>query len=227
MVIADVIHPSRNFDVLFRLRNDRRVGLGRIVGAAAIIARAFGAFGVLDDIGTVVGDDVHIDFHAPLVRGIDKCLELGVSAEMWIDGGEVGHPVTVVSRRFLALAALHGLVLKDRGKPDRSRAHPLNVIQPFDEAHEIPAVIEAFMRRIVPVLHPVAVDAAFVILDVAVFKAVGQHEVDHLVFRQPFAVGLGHGWRRERQRNQAGKQFRCHGRAFFISRGRAAQFAAI
>ena len=173
VIILDVVHPCRDFYVLFGSRNDGRISLVRIVGAIAVGARAFRAFCILDDIGAVVGDDVHIDLHPALVRRIDERFEFGIGAEMRVYGSEIGHPIAVIARRFLTLATLHRLVLENRRKPDRGGTHALNIIEPFDQPRQIPAVEKAFVRRVEAGLHLVALKAAFVISDVAIFKTVG------------------------------------------------------
>ena len=60
----------------------------------------------------MVGDDVHIDFHSAPVRCINESLELCIRPEMWVDAGEVSHPIAVIARAFLTRPALHGLVLE-------------------------------------------------------------------------------------------------------------------
>src|SRR3546814_5243897 len=52
----------------------------RIVGDAAIGARA--ALAILDHVGGMVGDNVHIDLDPARVRGVDEAAEIVLGAEM-------------------------------------------------------------------------------------------------------------------------------------------------
>src|SRR4029079_627384 len=92
-----------------------RVG---IVRARTVRARRVHALAILDHVRGVVGDDVEIDLHAALVHSLDEGAHVGLGAEMRIDAGEVGDPVTVVAGGLLARPALHRLVLVDRPQPD-------------------------------------------------------------------------------------------------------------
>ena len=114
--------------------------------------------------------------------GIDEGLELGIGAEMRIDAGEVGHPVAVIARALLARLALHRLVLEDRREPDRGDAHVLDVVELGGQPLEIAAVVEALVRRIEAVIERAALQPAAIIARIAIFEAVGQDEIDDLVF---------------------------------------------
>ncbi|OMG61402.1 hypothetical protein IL54_4829 [Sphingobium sp. ba1] len=111
-----------------RLAGDAAAPLIGIVRARAVGAGGNGAFAILDDVGGVVGNDVHIDFHAPPMGGLHQCREIGVGAEMRIDMGEVGDPIAVIARTFLALGALHRLVAEDGADPDGGRAQSLDIV---------------------------------------------------------------------------------------------------
>ncbi len=101
-----------------------------IIGDASIGAAPLPfAFGELDHVRAMVGDDVHIDLHAFGVGGIDQGLEVGVGPKMRIDVGEIGDPVAVISGRFLPFGTLHRLVREHRREPDRGCSKTLDVIE--------------------------------------------------------------------------------------------------
>lgn len=65
---------------------------------------------------------------------------------MRIDMGEVGDPIAVIARTFLALGTLHRLVAEDGADPDGGRAQPLNIVEPPGEAFEVAAMEKALGR---------------------------------------------------------------------------------
>ena len=73
--------------------------------------------------------------------------EVGVGAEVRVDLGEVGDPVAVVAGRRPVLE-LDGLVLEDRGQPDRVGAEALDVVEPRAQAGQVAAVVEALAGRV-------------------------------------------------------------------------------
>jgi hypothetical protein len=136
----------------------------------------------------VVGDDVEVQLHAARVYRVGELAHVRLGAEVRIDGGEIRDPVAVVPGALLARPTLHRLVLVDRPQPDGGGAQALDVVEFRGEALQVAAMIEALVRRIEAGGQAVALQAAPVVGRVAVRKAVGQHEVDDLVFGQPFTV---------------------------------------
>ena len=217
MVVDRIVEPCGHFDVPLRLGHHGGVGearigqLGPVFWAVIIVARevrvdpltlgpakggkrivrlaAIGivAARILDHVGGVVGDDVHIDLHPARVRRIDEGLEFGIGAQMRVDRGEVGHPIAVVARALVTRRALHRLVLEDRREPDRGDAEPLDIVELLGQALQIAAVVEAAMGRVVAAFEPVRRIAAGIVGRIAIGEAVGQDEVDHLVLRQALA----------------------------------------
>ena len=102
----------------------------RIVCDRAVAACLDRAALILNHVCSVIGDDVHIDLHATRMRRIDQGLEVGIGAEMRINLGEIGHPIAVITGRFLARRTLHRLVLENRRDPDGGDAHALQIINP-------------------------------------------------------------------------------------------------
>ncbi len=117
-----------------------RKGIVRLV---AINGRGVAAFLILDHIGCMIGDDVHIDLHAACMRRLDQGLEIGVGPKMRVHAREVRHPIAMIAGAFLSGAALYRLVLENRRQPDGGRAQPLDIVQLGGQALEIPAMIES------------------------------------------------------------------------------------
>ena len=141
----------------------------------------------------MVGDDVEIDLDAASVRVGDERLEFGVGAQVWIDPGEVGDPVAVVTGRGVGPLALHRVVHERGGEPEGGGAEALNVVEGGAEAREVAAVVEALVGRVEAGDHRVGAEAGGVVARVAVLEPVGHHEVELLV-----ATGLADGLRRQR-----------------------------
>jgi hypothetical protein len=117
--------PSRRRSRVDRRPLDSAAALVGIIGDAAVRAFALArAHSILDDVGGVVGDDVHVEFHAARVDRVDQRLEVGVGAEVRVDPGEIGDPIAVIAGAFLARRALHRLVLEDRRSQTACRAEP-------------------------------------------------------------------------------------------------------
>src|SRR4030088_1028291 len=93
----------------------------------------------------------------------DQVLQLGVGTEVRIDMGEVSDPVAVVARALTAGRALHRLVDEGRRQPDRGGAKSLDVSELAGQADEVPAVVEAFVRRVKPGCQLSAGEAAEVV----------------------------------------------------------------
>jgi hypothetical protein len=109
---------------------------------------------------------------------------------------EIGDPIAVVASGFLLRRPLNRLVLHHRPDPDRTRAQRLDIIKLLRQALEIAAVVERLRRGIEPGLEPVSVEAAAIVGGTAVREAVGEHEVDHVLFRRAGQIigrGLGQG----------------------------------
>jgi len=160
-----------------------------IIGDASIGAIVLaGAFGELDDVGGVVDHDIHVEFHASGVHGVDERLELRIAPEMRIDLREISNPVAVVTRAFIAGRALHNLVLEDGRDPHSGDSEALDVIEPADQALKVAAVVETLGRRIETGCQPVAGQPAPVVRRIAILEPVGQQEIDHLVLRQARAI---------------------------------------
>src|SRR5205807_6357055 len=104
-----------------------------------------------------------------------------------IHAGEVRDPVAVVAGRPPPLRPLNGLVPEDRRYPDRARSELLDVVEPRDQALEIPAVVEALVGGIEAGREAVAPEAAAIVGRISVLEAVGQEEVDDLVFGRAIA----------------------------------------
>nr|EIF89375.1 hypothetical protein [Streptomyces tsukubensis NRRL18488] len=121
---------------------------------------------------------------------VDELREVGVGAEVRVDLGEVGDPVAVVARRGFLAAALDGLVLEDRGQPDRGGAEALDVVEPLGQALEVAALVEALVRGVVTVVETGAGESAAVVGPVAVGETVRQNEVE-LLAGGVVAGGLG------------------------------------
>ena len=155
----------------------RRVDV-REVGLVAV--RRLVAFGVGDDVGGVVDDDVEVDLHAATVGVVDEVDHLGVAAEVGVDLRVVGLPVAVVARR----RTLHPAVGERRGDPQGRHAHVLEVPEARAQAGEVAAVVPALAGRVVAVHGPVASRTALVVGVGAVGEAIGHHEVDDLVGRR-------------------------------------------
>ena len=190
---------------------DRRAGdaapAGKgIVGLGAIWGRACGALAILDDVGGMVGDDVHIDFHAARMSGVHQRPKVRVRAEMRVDLREVGHPIAMIACALLAGPALHGLVLEDGREPDGGGAEPLNIVQLRGQPLEVAAMVEAARGGVIAGLEPSAFQAALVVARIAIGEPVGQDEIDDLLhgrsraqFRQRVRAG-----RRGAQGHEAG-----------------------
>lgn len=102
----------------------------------------------------MVGDDVEEDLHALAVGLVDQFRQVGVGAEVRVDLGEIGDPVTVVTGRCVLAGALNGAVLEDRGEPDGGGAEALDVVEPVRQALEIAALVEPLVRGVVAGLQP-------------------------------------------------------------------------
>nr|WP_233354229.1 hypothetical protein [Phycicoccus elongatus] len=129
----------------------------------------------------MVGDDVEEDLHALLVGGVDEGLHFGVGAQVRVDLGEVGDPVAVVTRRFLAGLALDRLVLEARRQPDGRRAHALDVVEFLRDAGKVTTVVERLVAGVEAGREFAAGQAAVVVGGVAVGEAVGHDEVEALL----------------------------------------------
>ena len=186
-----------------RSAGEAAAALVGIVGDAAVGAVVVPrAFGQLDDVGGVVGDDVHIDFHPPRMGGGDQRGEVGIGAEVRIDAGEVGHPIAVIARALAPRRALHRLVDENRRDPDGSGAEPLDIVEPARDALEVAAMVKALGGGIEAGVEPVALDPAAIVARVAIVEAVGEEEIDHLVLRQARAdVAERDGGQQDRRRS--------------------------
>ncbi len=204
VVEVDVVEPRRGLGVLVAGVQERRVGEGRrrvhrreglvdviaviegraaavLVGVVLLRPVAVGALAVVDDVCRVVGDDVEEDLHALLVGGVDERLHVGVGAQVRVDLGEVGDPVAVVTRRFLAGLALDRLVLEARRQPDGRRAHALDVVEFLRDAGKVTTVVERLVAGVEAGREFAAGQAAVVVGGVAVGEAVGHDEVEALL----------------------------------------------
>ena len=196
-----------------------------IVGPAAVGAVVLRTLAIADHVGRMVGDDVHIDLDAARVGRLDQCSHGRVIAEMGIDPGEIRDPVAVGAGELAPRLTLNRLVLEDRGHPDRRRPKALDVVEPFDYARQVAAVIEPLVCRIETVLQPPARNAAGVVVRIAVGEPVRQQEIDHLVLRQTRAIVIfgalghrlstGHEERSGQSRHEAA--FSCAHRALLSS----------
>ena len=126
----------------------------------------------------MIGDDVHIDFHAARMRRLDQRLEIGVGAKMRVDPREVRHPIAVIAGALLARSALDGLVLENRRQPDGGRAQSLNIVEPGDQAFKVPAMIESAGCRIIAGLERAAAQPALVVALIPIGEPVGQDKID-------------------------------------------------
>ena len=200
-----------------KTRIDRRAIDPTAPGERKVSLAAIGvvaAFTVLDHIGGVVDDDVHIDLDPAGMRGIDKGLEFRLGSEMRVDRGEVGHPIAVVTGALVALRSLHRLVLEHRGKPDRGDPQALDVVEPASQPLEVAAVVEPLGGRIIAGDQPVARQPAAIVCGIAVVKAVRQDKVDHFLFGCAGAeIGLRLRGRSDRHGDCGQKQ----GKAFHVN----------
>ncbi|MCY1169138.1 hypothetical protein D9M73_91550 [compost metagenome] len=172
-----------------KTRIDRRAvhaaaPLIRVVGLAAIGAGFADAFAILDHVRRVIGDDVHIDLDSARVRRSNERGKVGIGAEMRVDCSKVGDPIAVIARTFLPRRTLDRFVLEDRPNPDRGNAKRLDIIEPPRQPLQIAAMIEALGGRIIAGGQPVASQAAGVVGRIGIVEAIGQHEIDDLVFRR-------------------------------------------
>ena len=101
-----------------------------------------------DEVRRVVDDDVEIDLHSPRVGVSDELGQLLVRAQMRVDLGEIGDPVSVVSGRDVRARALHRPVLERRREPDRRRPQALDVVELRAQARDVAALIEALVGRV-------------------------------------------------------------------------------
>ena len=148
---------------------------------------ALRAFRVLDAVGGVVGDDVEVDLHAPLMGRFRQRGQRVVAPEVRVDGGEVGDPVAVVAGRHAVGGLLHRAVGERRREPDGGGAEALDVVELVHEARDVAAVVEPRVGGVEAVVKAVPGDAAGVIGGVTVGEAVGHGEVEVL------HVALAHG----------------------------------
>ena len=139
------------------------------------------AFAVIDNVRSVIGDDVHIDFHPAGMGGVDKSLEIVARANVWIDIGEISDPIAVIARRLEPFWALHRIVLKNRRQPNRCHAEPLDIVQALGQAFQVAAMIEAVIGRVIPIFQAAAFNAAAIIARVAIFEPVRQDEIDDFI----------------------------------------------
>ncbi len=205
---ADLIGIKARID---RFAGNSAATLIRIIGHAAIWAGVLArAFGKLDDVRSVVRDDVHVDFKPARVRVIDQLLEIPVASQMRVDPGEVGNPVAVITRAFVSAAALHRPVDEHRGQPDDGRAEPLDVIELAAHALKVAAMIETLVCGVEAGDQAVTAQPTAVVRTIGVGEPVGHQQIDDLVLRQPRAViagrrgGGGGGGDRERGGDHAG-----------------------
>ena len=205
VVDARVVQPGRRLGALVGLGpEDRHVrerrrrvqrregaptGIRLVVEgfAARVLVRAgrLGHVGVLsalvvDDVGSVVGDDVEEDLHSFGMGRGDERLHLGVGAQMVVDLGEVRDPVTVVAGARVRPHTLDGRVLERRRQPDRRGAEGLDVVQLAGHPREVASVEEPLVRRVEASLEPRAGQPALVVGNRAVREAVGHQEVELL-----------------------------------------------
>ena len=170
-----------------RLAPDTALSRIGIVAAAAIDVAGLVTLGIADDIGCVVGDDVHIDFHPASVRRFDECLEFGARSEMAVGPGKIGHPIAVIASTFGSRVALYGLVLKNRREPDRGDAQLFKIVESRGQTLEVAAMEETLVFGIEPMREPVTRKAALVVRAIAVLEPVGQDEIDNLLAGQALA----------------------------------------
>src|SRR5205823_9056714 len=113
-----------------------------------------------------------------------------VGSKVRIHAGEVRDPVAVVAGGLPPLRPLNGLVPEDRRHPDRARSKLLDVVEPRDQALEIPAVVEALVGGIEAGREAVAAEAAAIVGRISVLETIGQEEIDDLVLRHSIAKVL-------------------------------------
>ncbi len=159
---------------------------------------------VVHDVGGVVGDDVEEDLHALGVRLGDEGLEVLVRPEVRVDLGEVGDPVAVVAGRGVAARALHRAVLEDRRHPDGGGAEALDVVEPFGQALEVTALVEALVGGVVAGAEPGTGQTAPVVGRVPVGETIRHDEVE-LVAGVVVPGGLGREFRVRRGRGRGGR----------------------
>ena len=104
-----------------------------------------------DHVRGVVDDDVEVDLQPEPVRAVDERGEVGLGAEVRVDGREVEAPVAVVAGR----ARDHRLLLHRRRHPDRGEAEVADAREPVpglaaaDEPLQVAAVVVAGGGRVV------------------------------------------------------------------------------
>ena len=182
---------------------------------------------VLDDIGRVVGDDVHIDLQAAGMGLADELAELVVGAQVRIHLEEIRDPITVITGGAL----LHGLVFQRRGQPDRGDAEALEVIQPRGQPGKVAAVVMADFGRVEAVFIRPARVTAGVVFRAAVGKSVGEDEVEGLAgtgvrearHRDRIGGANGDGGGEPGQQAEDNTDSGCHGVSRGCGRGAARQ----
>ena len=144
----------------------------------------------------------------------DQLLQLRVGAEVRIDLGEVGDPVTVVSgaRRRLPVPCT-GLFLKIGASQMAVVPEALDVVELRGQSLEVAAVVEALVGRVEPGRRPAAGEAAGVVGGVAVGEAVGHDEVV-LLAGQPGPVA-------ERGERGVGRRGTQRGRSWALTKAEA------
>ena len=167
-----------------RLAAETAAPLIRELGVRAIGAAGHRALAVGDHIRGVVDDDVEVELHAARVHRVCEGAEVVVGSKVRIHAGEVRDPVAVVAGGLPPLRPLNGLVPEDRRYPDRARSELLDVVEPRDQALEIPAVVEALVGGIEAGREAVAPEAAAIVGRISVLEAIGQEEIDDFVLQR-------------------------------------------
>src|SRR3546814_9459772 len=87
----------------------------------------------------------------------------------------------------------------------RRRAEPGDIGQFVGQPRQVAAMIETAVGRVVTGRQPIARKPAAIVRGIAVGEAIGKDEIDHLVLRQPLAIGRTIV-RRGRARHGGGEQ---------------------
>src|SRR5699024_8430177 len=161
------------------------VPIGVQVGRLGLADVVVLAFGIVDHIGGVIGDDVEVDVDPARVGLVDELLEFSIGAQMRIDLGEVGDPVAVVAGRGVLALPLDGAVREGGSEPDGGGAQALDVVQAVDEPGDVTTVVAGLAGGIEAGGEPSALESAGVVAGVPVGEQVGHHEVELLLLAVP------------------------------------------
>ena len=138
----------------------------------------------------MVEDHVHDDLQSALVAGADQGAIVGIGAKARIDAVVVGRGIAVVGTRLLLERG--GIVFEDGREPQSRDAQVGEVVEVAGDARKVASVAQRGLRAVAEAVAHALDD---IIARVAIGKAVGHEEIEHVSLRKALVVlgSLGAG----------------------------------